>query len=181
MNKAKLKQGIPYIGLLVLMATLLVWKYVQLDGLEILLREVLVVFCYVAAVGDIREKKVPNRLVGAMLGAWVLIMVPQLFFQTELAIYLLLSGAIGFLMAGIVFLGVYLISKKGLGGGDVKLMAVAGLYLGYDKVMPAMLYGAVLAAVVGIILILAKKIGRKDAIPLVPFLLIGILTVSFVQ
>ena len=74
-----------------------------------------------------------------------------------------------------------MVSRKGLGGGDVKLMAVSGLYLGAGSVLPAMLYGSVLAAVTAGVLIALKKIGRKDAIPLVPFLYAGMLITVFIQ
>ena len=116
-----------------------------------------------------------------MVGTWVLIIVPQLFFQTEKAIAIMISDLIGFVMGGLLFLIVYLVSRKGLGGGDVKLMAASGLYLGFRNVLPAMLYGSVLSSVFAIVLILAKKIGRKDAIPLVPFLYIGMLITVLLQ
>ncbi len=74
---------------------------------------------------------------------------------------------------------VYLVSRGGLGGGDVKLMAASGLYLGFQKVMQAMLYGSILAALTGGGLILMRKIGRKDTIPLIPFLYAGILLSTF--
>ena len=103
-----------------------------------------------------------------------MILVPQLFIHPETGLSLLLSGAVGALFAGVVFLTVYFVSRRGLGGGDVKLMTVFGLYLGLDSVVPAMLYGTLLAAAAGGILILLKKVGPKDAIPLVPFLYIGV-------
>ena len=82
-------------------------------------------------------------------------------------------------MSGILLLVVYLVSRKGLGGGDVKFMAVSGLYLGAADVLPALLYGAVLSALVGAVLVLLKKISMRDAIPLVPFLFAGMLFVMF--
>ena len=63
----------------------------------------------------------------------------------------------------------------------MKLMAVSGLYLGADGVLPAMLYGSVLSALAAILLILCKKIERKDTIPLVPFLYAGMLVTVFIQ
>ena len=44
-----------------------------------------------------------------------------------------------------------------------------------------MLYGSVLAAVAGLLLILGKKITPKDAIPLVPFLYIGMLLTLLIR
>lgn len=103
----------------------------------------------------------------------MLIIVPQLLYHTEETILLMLDGLAGFLSGGLVFLVVYLVSRKGLGGGDVKLMAVSGLYLGFERTLVTMLYGSVLAALVGCVLIVARRIGKKDPIPLAPFLLVG--------
>ena len=170
-----------YSGLPIIMIALWIFKHEQLLNITMLLRLVLTAFGYVAMVGDIREKRVPNALVVTLLAAWALIMVPQLFYQTQIAIALMVSGGIGFLLAGIIFLVVYLISRGGLGGGDVKLMAVAGLYLGFNGVLPAMLYGSILAALVTLTLVFLKKLGRKDTFPLVPFLYVGMLLTMFTQ
>lgn len=174
------KQWVPYLGIPVLAALLFVLRRNVELPINLLLYEVLLVFGYVAAVGDLREMRISNRLVGAMLCAWIVVMVPQLFLQTEVAIATSISSLIGAAMSGILLLVVYIVSRKGLGGGDVKFMAVSGLYLGADGVLPSMLYGAVLSALVGLGLILLKKIGMRDAIPLAPFLFAGMLIVMFI-
>lgn len=173
------RKVLPYWGIPVLLLSLFLLQGRKAGPIYLLLWGVLTVFGYLASMGDLLEKRVPNRLIGWMAAAWVLIMVPQLFFQTEEALYLLLSGGFGFLMGGGLFLLVYLVSRGGLSGGDVKLMAASGLYLGFQKVMQAMLYGSILAALTGGGLILMRKIGRKDTIPLIPFLYAGILLSTF--
>lgn len=170
---------IPYMGIPVLELALCLLRH-ETDPVVLLLRGALLALSYLAALGDLQEKRIPNQLVAVMVGVWVLILVPQIFYRTEYTIWLLMNGGIGFLLAGTVFLVVYLVSRKGLGGGDVKFMAASGLYLGVD-VLPAMLYGSVLSAIVGIGLLLAKKVGRRDAIPLAPFLYAGMLIVIFTQ
>lgn len=164
----------PYAGLPVVTVLYLLLRGSLVSPAVLLLREVLLILGYAAAVKDFREQTVPNRLVLAMLEAWCMILGPQLFIHPETGLSLLFSGAVGALFAGVVFLTVYFVSHKGLGGGDVKLMTVFGLYLGLDGVVPTMLYGTLLAAAAGGILILLKKVGPKDAIPLVPFLYIGV-------
>ena len=173
------KRLLSYGGIPVLEVALWLFQR-EAEPVKLLLDGVLLALGYSVALDDLREKRIPNSLVGAMLGAWILILVPQLFYQTDYAVWLLMSGSIGFALAGAVFLAVYLVSRKGLGGGDVKFMAVVGLYLGID-ILPAMLYGSVFSALAGIGLLLAKKIGRRDAIPLAPFLYMGILIVLFTQ
>ena len=181
MKKWKMSGRLPYLIAPVLILLLWITKREQTVPSVLLLQAVLLAFGAAASLWDLREKRIPNRLILYMLGAGVLIVVPQLFFQTEQALALLASGLIGALLGGILFLTVYMVSRKGLGGGDVKLMAVSGLYLGAGSVLPAMLYGSVLAAVTAGVLIALKKIGRKDAIPLVPFLYAGMLITVFIQ
>jgi prepilin signal peptidase PulO-like enzyme (type II secretory pathway) len=179
MTKEKLKPLLPYAGIPVIGTVFLLIHGRQVDIFIILLFELILVFGYVAAVLDIKTKKIPNSLVLVMLGAWVTAMMPKLFLDIDTAINLLKDAALGFLVAGGLLLLIYLISRKGLGGGDVKFMAAAGLYIGFSGVLPAMLYGSVLAALTGLVLLLLKKIGRKDSIPLAPFLYAGILITVF--
>lgn len=171
---------LPYVLLVLLELMLVVLKHKTSNLVELLLMVILLFFGHIAAVGDIKEKRIPNQLVGAMLGVWVLVMTPQLFLRTEYALVLIINGAIGFGLGGIVFLVVYFVSRKGLGGGDVKLIAVSGLYLGARGVMSTMLYGSVLAAIIGGILIATKRMGPRDSIPLAPFLYIGMLLTMFI-
>ncbi len=114
-----------------------------------------------------------------MFCGWVITMVPKLVIDTDAALLLLNDSIMGFTIGGGLFLLVYLISHKGLGGGDVKYMAISGLYIGFAGILSAMLYGTLLAALVGIALLVMKKIGRKDSMPLIPFLYIGILISVF--
>jgi Flp pilus assembly protein protease CpaA len=181
MLKDNVKPFLPYVGLPVLCILLLVLQIGRLVVLEVLQGIVIVIFGYIAAVNDIKTKKIANKLVLAMLAGWGVILALQVFTQIDEAVRILVISALGFAVAGGLFLLVYVISRKGLGGGDVKFMAVAGLYLGVFGVIPAMLYGTVLAGLTGLVLILMKKITRKGTIPLAPFLYVGILITVFLR
>ena len=180
-TKIKRSPALPYVGLPIIGIALLLWRTGHTDSFITLRSELLIVFGYITSVLDMKFKKIPNGLILLMLASWALIMIPRLFYETDKSITLLLDSAIGFAVGGGMFLLVYLISRKGLGGGDVKFMAAAGLYLGLGGVLPAMLCGTVIAAITGFVLILLKKIGRKDPIPLAPFLYIGILLTVFLM
>jgi Flp pilus assembly protein protease CpaA len=179
MTKDKLKPLIPYAGLPLILVVLLIMQIGRIETFLVLKNTLLVIFGYIASVLDIKTKKIPNTLVLAMLAAWVVLIVPQLFFSIETAIAYLLDSLLGFAICGGLLLFIYFISRKGLGGGDVKFMAAAGLYLGMSGSLPALLYGSVLAGLTGLILIVLKKIRRKDSIPLAPFLFVGILLTVF--
>ena len=177
----RIKSFWPYAGLPIIVISLLLIRVGRTEPFVMLQHELVIIFGYAAAILDLKTRRIPNSLVLAMLAAWVLTMTPMMFFNTGAAIGLLKDAALGFAVGGGLFLLVYLVSHKGLGGGDVKFIAVAGLYLGLRGAIPVILYGTVLAALTGMSLILLKKIGRKDAIPLAPFIFAGILATVFLQ
>lgn len=179
MNREKLKRLAPYAGIPVLAILLLLAGWNSRDAFTLLQSELLLGIGYFAAVKDIREKVVSNQTVLALLVCWLLTMLPQLAVNIDAGVDRLVNALAGFLLGGVMFLLVYLISRNGLGGGDVKFMAAAGLYLGLNGILPAILYGSVLAALFGLALILLKKMGRKDTIPMIPFLYVGILIAIF--
>jgi len=134
----------------------------------------ILIFAVIAAACDLKTRRIPNALMIYMFGIWVLLVAVFLFANTENTVIMLTDSVFGLLFGGGLFIAVYFISRQGLGGGDVKFMAIAGLYLGLGSTISSILYGTVLAAATGIVLILLKKITRKDKMPLAPFLLAGI-------
>ena len=180
MTKDRLYPMLPYIGIPVIGAMMLIVRARWLDPFILLQSELIIIFGYVAAVLDIKLKRITNGLILAMMAAWLLIMIPKLFIDTDTAITLMAGAALGAAIGGGLFLIVYFISRKGLGGGDVKFMAASGLYLGFNGILPSMLFGTVLAAIFSLSLIFLRKISRKDTIPLAPFLYIGILLTVFI-
>ncbi len=49
------------------------------------------------------------------------------------------------------------ITRKPLGLGDVKLMAAAGLLLGWQQIILALIIGSIIGSLIGIGLIVSKK------------------------
>jgi prepilin signal peptidase PulO-like enzyme (type II secretory pathway) len=170
-----LKQNAAFCGLPFILAMLIILRAKQLEGVVLLWYLLLAAFGYIAAVLDMKTKKIPNKLILAMLVAWVVTLMPLFLLATSQAVTLLIDSSLGFILGGTLFMLVYLVSRKGIGGGDVKLMAVTGLYLGLYGIVPAIFCGSMLAAITGLVLIVLKKIKRKDTIPLAPFLYAGIL------
>jgi len=179
MVKNEGKQMLPFAGILIVSAALLAVQGGRVDTLTLLMHEIIVIFGYIAAILDMKAKKIPNSLVMSMIAVWIIVMVPALFLAIDAAIIALKDSVLGFALGGGLFLVVYFVSRRGLGGGDVKFMAGAGLYLGMGGVIPTIFCGTLIAALTGLALILLKKIGRKDKIPLVPFLYVGILITVF--
>ena len=78
-----------------------------------------------------------------------------------------LSGlAVGFFVLFLISLG----TKGGMGIGDAKLLGVIGAWTGPDGALMTLFAGAVVASIVGLILIAVGVIERKRPIPFGPFL-----------
>jgi leader peptidase (prepilin peptidase)/N-methyltransferase len=85
------------------------------------------------------------------------------------------SSILGVVLGGGVFFLVAVISRGGMGGGDIKLIAMIGAFLGWQAVLITIFLGAFTGAVTGLALILLGKKGRKDMVPFGPFLALGAL------
>jgi leader peptidase (prepilin peptidase)/N-methyltransferase len=79
----------------------------------------------------------------------------------------------GLMIGGAIFYLIALVSKGGMGGGDIKLIAMIGAFLGLHGVLFTIFASSLLGSVVGLMLILLGKKGRKDRVPFGPFLSCG--------
>ncbi len=60
-----------------------------------------------------------------------------------------------------------------MGGGDLKLGAMMGAFLGWQLGLLAILLGVLSGGVVAVCLLALGRKGRKDAVPFGPFLALG--------
>lgn len=70
---------------------------------------------------------------------------------------------------GLLFFILTLLSKGAIGGGDIKLIAALGLWLGYKPLVIVILYGAMAGGAAAFILLLSKKIGLKQYLAYGPY------------
>ncbi len=81
---------------------------------------------------------------------------------------------IAIFIVSVPLLLIAIISKGGMGMGDVKLMAAAGFFLGARDILIAFVLGAIVGGVIAIGLVAFKGAKRVMKIPFGPFLAIGI-------
>jgi len=60
-----------------------------------------------------------------------------------------------------------------MGGGDMKLGAMLGAFLGWKLGLLALLLGVLTGGIVALCLLMLGRKGRKEAIPFGPFLALG--------
>ncbi|WP_037912751.1 prepilin peptidase [Actinacidiphila yeochonensis] len=86
----------------------------------------------------------------------------------------LIAAAVLGLLYGVLFF----VNPAGMGFGDVKLAPTLGLVLGWygwGAVITGTFAGFLLGAAYGLVLVAARRAGRKTALPFGPFMLVGAL------
>lgn len=133
----------------------------------------------VLAVTDAVRQIIPNRFLTVLLLLWTAVAGVYLIVDTEMGLSLFFQSLGGALAGGIIFLLCYLLSKKQLGAGDVKLAFVMGLYLTGQRIIGAIFYGTLFCCIYSLIQLFRKKLGMKDGVPMVPFLYMGVVVTLF--
>jgi len=145
------------------------------DKLELLLKwDTLLVGTFVVSITDWKEKKIPNLVIGTMLAVRLCFLIYEAVsnfdYIKQVLIYPLLGAAIG----TVIMFVAMLISRKGVGMGDVKLFLTIGAYVGSSMIIPTLFYTFLISAIVGIFLLITRKAKLKDSIPMAPFAFAGV-------
>ena len=122
---------------------------------------------------DLEHKIIPNRVVYPATPLLAALVVVGAALGKDFDV---LGAVIGALAYGGVLLAVALVYPKGMGMGDVKLVALIGLVLGalgLDLVVVAAALAFLLGGIGGILALTVGGKGRKSALPFGPFLASG--------
>lgn len=155
----------------VVVALLIVAVYVKFGiSWEFLIYAVVSTALVIITVIDYEHKIIPD-----------IITLPGIVLGLGAGSYLVspINSGLGFLLGGGLFYLLAVLSRGGMGGGDIKFIAAAGALLGWQKVMLVIILGATLGSIVGLSLLIAKKKDRKSQIPFGPFLAVGTLIAIF--
>jgi len=116
----------------------------------------------------------PGILIGLITGSLIL---PDPFSRWSLLGYK--ASVFGTLTGFVFFYIVALLSRGGMGGGDIKMMAMVGALMGWKSVLLITFLGSLFGSVWGISLMVFKGKGRKTKIPFGPFLAAGTIITLF--
>lgn len=81
---------------------------------------------------------------------------------------------LGIIVVSLPMLALTWILPGSFGGGDIKLMAVCGFYLGYQATLLAAFLAVIAAGLTAIVLLAAKKVNKGEHIAFGPYLTVGI-------
>jgi leader peptidase (prepilin peptidase) / N-methyltransferase len=126
----------------------------------------------IITVSDIKYMLIPDKILLFFAGIFLVerILIPLSPWWDSL-----LGAAIGFTLLLIISI----VSKGGMGGGDIKLYALLGFVLGTKLVLMSLFISTLLGALIGIIGIGLGFFERKKPIPFGPFIAVGTLIAYF--
>ena len=125
---------------------------------------------------DLRTHRLPREVtyIVMVIGA-VLLSVAAIVDDQPRRIHM---AALGAVISVSVMSVLYLLSRGGLGDGDVRMSPLLGMYLGWlnpGLAVVGLLYGFILAALMSAILMIFGTANRRTAIAFGPFLALGTL------
>ena len=126
---------------------------------------------------DIEHQIIPNGLVLIGVIAGIILIIAGFSVHWKDGLIGLLVGGGTFLI--VALLSVWILKKEGMGGGDVKLMGMIGLILGWKLTALSILLSIYAGGLIGGLLLLLKIKKRGDAIPYGPFIAVGTLVSIF--
>jgi leader peptidase (prepilin peptidase)/N-methyltransferase len=162
--KAKISYRYPLVELLtgcLFLGVFLIYGYTLTTLIGFVFSAVLVIIALI----DMDTMEIPDVFHFIILGLAII------------SILIIKGNLLDHLIGGLIislpfFLIAYL--TQGLGGGDIKLVAVSGLLLGIQPVVVGSLIGIILGGIFASFLLIAKKKGAKAMMPFGPFLCIGL-------
>ncbi|MDD5014749.1 MAG: prepilin peptidase [Atribacterota bacterium] len=168
--KSKISIRYPIVELLTGIIYIIIYLIYGLSNqtlIYIILSSALIIIAFI----DLNDQIVPDviSLPGIAIGFILSFFVPYISFMDS-ALGVLIGGGI-ILVIGLG--GSTIFKKEAMGGGDVKLAAMVGAFLGWRYIIVSLFLGFFLGALSGIILIVTKIKKREDAIPFGPFIVMG--------
>ncbi|MCP3025534.1 A24 family peptidase [Halobacillus sp. A5] len=139
---------------------------------SLILALLLISMFHIIVVTDLRYMMIPDKVL--------------LFFTVLFIVYRIAAptdpwwdSAAGALVGLLGTLVIIIVSRGGMGGGDMKLFAVLGLALGTSSLLLTFFFASLLGTVGSIVLLLSKIISREKPIPFGPYIAAGGLITIF--
>lgn len=169
--RASIHYRVPLVEVMTGLIFVLLWNHYGFS-IELPLAMLFACLFIVILVIDLEHRLILNRVVypAIVLAFLVLILTPNGG---------IISAVIGGVTGAGILLLLVLLFPGGMGMGDVKLAALIGLLVGFPQVFIVLLICFVSGGAVASGLLLTRLKGRKDPIPLAPFLTAGLITTVF--
>lgn len=122
---------------------------------------------------DFKKKIIPNKILGVGFLIRSLLLLYDWVVAPEIIWTVFLNAAAGFFFGLFFILLLSLITRHGIGYGDVKMFSWLGFCIGLADTYNILFYSVLTAAVTGVYFLLVKKADKKQELPFAPFVFIG--------
>lgn len=139
---------------------------------ELIVAWTLISLFMIIFVSDITYMLIPDKILLVFAGIFLL---ERLFVPLTPWWDSLLGAAVGF----VLLLAIAVVSKGGMGGGDIKLFALIGFVVGTKVMLLSFFLATLFGAFFGVFALLLKLVKKGDPIPFGPFIAIGTLLAYF--
>lgn len=140
--------------------------------LELITSLLFISLLIIITVSDLAYMLIPNKI---LLFFLPLLIISRILSPLTPWYDPIIGAAIGF---GIIAL-IILLSKGGMGAGDMKLFFVLGIVLGWKAVLFTLFLASLLGAVIGLILRALQRVERRQAIPFGPYIAVAAILAYF--
>lgn len=140
--------------------------------LELITALLLVSMLMIILISDIKYMIIPNKVLLFFLPLFII-----LRFLNPLEPWW--SSLLGSFLPFIIIATIILVSRGGMGAGDMKLFGVLGVVLGLKQILLTFFLSCVIGAVIGMILLAFKWINRKQPVPFGPYIIVSSLISYF--
>ncbi|WP_093537004.1 prepilin peptidase [Psychrobacillus psychrotolerans] len=152
---------------------LFAFAYYQLGfTLELVVALLFISLLVIITVSDIAYMLIPDKI---LLFFLIPLIVLRVFEPLSPWWDSIVGAVVGF---GVLFL-IAIVSKGGMGGGDIKLFFVIGLVLGWVPTLLTLFLASIIGTVIGVISLRRTKQGRKTPIPFGPSIAIAAIIAYF--
>lgn len=140
--------------------------------LELVLALVVVSLAIIIIVTDYTYSLIPNKI---LLFFLPIIVIARIVLPLDPWWSPIVGSLTGF---GLLFL-IIIVSRGGMGAGDMKYFAVLGIVFGFPNILLVFFLSTLYGAVINLVLLAFKKVTRKSKVPFGPYISIAALTVLF--
>lgn len=152
------------------------------DPLNLVKMEIVIWGAIAAGCIDLREQRIPNLVTAIMAIAGILLLITGLALKQDGAVAYIHSSVFATVICTITLVVLSLLTKHGIGEGDIKLIASMAIIGGVNLVIGTLFFASCLSAVIALSLVLTRKLNMKSSMPFGPFIMIGcLLTTIFMQ
>ncbi|SEQ11095.1 type 4 prepilin peptidase 1 Aspartic peptidase. MEROPS family A24A [Virgibacillus subterraneus] len=141
-------------------------------NLEIITAILLISMLMIILVSDITYMLIPNRVLLFFLPLFIIIRIIQPLNPWW-------SSILGVIIGITILALIIIISRGGMGAGDMKLFGILGIILGVDKVLLAFFLSCMIGAIIGMMLLLFRVIERNQPVPFGPYIVAATLITFF--